>query len=125
MGVHARALVFLAALRHCLVTAAIVLLDCGRLLTIGLRSRRALAAENLSSGSNWSLVSGAKGQTTKGRRFHALVNGDSESNVRVLRCLVEGQTGYTHRLALQRVPAVLALEIPAGRKTTLAQRPCW
>ena len=40
-------LVFLAALRHCLVTAEIVLLDCGRLLSIGLRSRRALAAENL------------------------------------------------------------------------------
>src|SRR4029450_10448228 len=40
-------LVFLAALRHCLMTAAIVLLDCGRLLTIGLQSRRALAAENL------------------------------------------------------------------------------
>ena len=40
-------LVFLAALRHCLVTAAIVLLDCGRLLSISLRSRRTLAAENL------------------------------------------------------------------------------
>jgi hypothetical protein len=40
-------LVFLTALRHYLITAAIVLLDCGHLLTMGLRSRRALAAENL------------------------------------------------------------------------------
>ena len=40
-------LVLLAALRHCLITAAIVLLDFGRLLVIAIRSRRALAAENL------------------------------------------------------------------------------
>jgi transposase InsO family protein len=40
-------LAFLAALRHCFVTATIVLLDCGRLLAGGVRSRRALAAENL------------------------------------------------------------------------------
>ena len=40
-------LVLFAALQHCLFTATIVLLDFGHLLTIGLRSRRALAAENL------------------------------------------------------------------------------
>src|SRR5262245_20631883 len=40
-------LVLLAALQHCFVTATIVLLNFGHLLTIGLRSRRALAAENL------------------------------------------------------------------------------
>ena len=40
-------LVLLAALRHSFVTIAIVLLDFGRLLTIAVRSRRALAAENL------------------------------------------------------------------------------
>ena len=40
-------LVLLAALRHCLVTATVVLLDLGRLLFIAVRSRRALAAENL------------------------------------------------------------------------------
>ena len=40
-------LVLLAALRHCLVTAMIVLLDFGRLVTVGVRTRRALAAENL------------------------------------------------------------------------------
>ena len=40
-------LLLLAALRHCLVTVTIVLLDFGRLLAIALRSRRALAAENL------------------------------------------------------------------------------
>jgi putative transposase len=40
-------LVLLAALRHCLFTMTILLLDCGRLLMIAVRSRRALAAENL------------------------------------------------------------------------------
>jgi putative transposase len=40
-------LVLLAALRHCLATATIVLLDFSHLLTIAVRSRRALAAENL------------------------------------------------------------------------------
>ena len=37
----------LAALQHCVVTAIIVLVDLGRLVASGLRSRRALAAENL------------------------------------------------------------------------------
>ena len=40
-------LVFLAALRHCILSAMMVLLDCSRLLAIAFRSRRALAAENL------------------------------------------------------------------------------
>ena len=40
-------LVLLAAPRHCLVTAMIVLLDFGRLVAVGVRTRRALAAENL------------------------------------------------------------------------------
>jgi hypothetical protein len=40
-------LVLLAALRHCSFTALIVLLDLGRLVAFGLRSRRALAADNL------------------------------------------------------------------------------
>ena len=40
-------LVFLAAFRCCFVTAMIVFLDFGRLVAFGLRSRRALAAENL------------------------------------------------------------------------------
>jgi putative transposase len=40
-------LVLAAALRHCFVTIAIVLLDVARLLTIPVRSRRALDAENL------------------------------------------------------------------------------
>ena len=38
---------FFIALRHGLVTATIVLLDIGRLACTALRSRRALAAENL------------------------------------------------------------------------------
>ena len=40
-------LVLLAALRHCFLTATAVLLDLGRLVVFALRSRRALAAENL------------------------------------------------------------------------------
>src|SRR5215211_89464 len=40
-------LVLLAALQHCFFTAMIVFLDFGRLVAFGLRSRRALAAENL------------------------------------------------------------------------------
>jgi putative transposase len=40
-------LVSFVALRHGFVTTLIVLLDLGRLATIGVRSRRALAAENL------------------------------------------------------------------------------
>jgi hypothetical protein len=40
-------LALLDASRHCFISIAIVLLDFGRLLTIAVRSRRALAAENL------------------------------------------------------------------------------
>jgi putative transposase len=40
-------LVLLPALRHCFFTAMIVFLDFGRLVAFGLRTRRALAAENL------------------------------------------------------------------------------
>ena len=68
-------------------------------------------------------VSGAESQTTEGQRFHTVADGNSEPNDRVARCFVERQTGYTHRLASQRVPAVLALEIQADRKTAFAQRP--
>jgi putative transposase len=40
-------LVLLAALRHCFITIAIVLLDFSRLLILAVRSRRALSPENL------------------------------------------------------------------------------
>jgi putative transposase len=40
-------LVLLAGLRHCLITATTVLLDFGRLLILGFRTRSALAAEVL------------------------------------------------------------------------------
>ena len=43
----AAALILLTALRRCLVTAIMVFLDLGRLVAFGIRSRRALAAENL------------------------------------------------------------------------------
>lgn len=40
-------LVLLAALRHCFMTVTVVLLDLGRFVAFELRSRSALAAENL------------------------------------------------------------------------------
>jgi len=40
-------LMFLTALRHCFITATIALLDFGRLIGLAVRSRPALAAENL------------------------------------------------------------------------------
>jgi putative transposase len=40
-------LTWLAALRHCFVTVILVFVDFGRLVATGIRSRRALAAENL------------------------------------------------------------------------------
>src|ERR687891_743192 len=40
-------LISLAALQHCFVNAVLVFVDCGRLVAFGMRSRRALAAENL------------------------------------------------------------------------------
>jgi len=40
-------LVLLAALRHCFMTATVVLRDVGRFVAFGLRSRSAVAAENL------------------------------------------------------------------------------
>src|SRR5215470_4159525 len=40
-------LTWLAALRHCFVTAILVFVDFGRLVATGIRCRRALAAENL------------------------------------------------------------------------------
>src|SRR5512141_957241 len=40
-------LVVFAALRYCFLTATVVLLDLSRLVVFALRSRRALAAENL------------------------------------------------------------------------------
>ena len=46
LSVHARNTGFLVALRHCFCRR-FVLLDLGRLITLAVRSRRALAAENL------------------------------------------------------------------------------
>ena len=48
-------LVLIAALRHCFVTATIVILDLSRLVVFGVRSRRALAAENLFLGKQLAL----------------------------------------------------------------------
>ena len=116
-------LVLLAALRHCLVTATIVLLDFGRLLTIAVRSRRALAAENLFLRKQLALFQERKVKPRRAddstRWMMATLSGmfawrDALRNVK---------PGYAHRLAPPRIPAVLALEIQADRKTALAQRP--
>jgi hypothetical protein len=54
-------LVLLAALRHYFFTAINVFLDLGRLVAFGLRSRRALAAENLFSPEAAGAVSATEG----------------------------------------------------------------
>src|SRR5215203_1909475 len=53
-------LVLLAAMRHCLYTGMIVCIDLGRLIAFGLRSRRALAAENLLLRKQLALFQGRK-----------------------------------------------------------------
>jgi hypothetical protein len=90
--------------------AMVVLLDLFCVACIGLRSRRALAAENLFLPKRLALFLDI-GETSTGRRFHAVDYGDPEPDVRVPRRFVEGQSRHPHSVALQRVPAVLALEI--------------
>ena len=115
-------LVLLAALRHCFLTATVVLLDLGRLVVFALRSRRALAAENLFLRKQLALF---QERRVKPRRAicHALDDGSSEPNVRLARRAVECKTGYSHRLAPERIPPVLALEIQADGKTAPANGP--
>ena len=50
-------------------------------------------------------------------------DGDSDPNVPMARCARECEAGYTTPLALQRIPALLALEVQDNGKTSLDQRP--
>ena len=65
---------------------------------------------------------GAKGQTTAGRRFHPVDDGDPEPDVPVARCAREREAGWATPLAPQRIPALLALD-QANEQTSLDQRP--
>ena len=103
-------LIFVAALRHCFFTAMIVLLDLGRVVAFGLRSRRALAAENLSLRKPTSAVSGTEAQTTQGRSCNPLDDGNVEPDVCLARCSVERETGYADPLAPKGIAPVLAME---------------
>ena len=66
---------------------------------------------------------GTEGQTATGRRFHPVDDGNPEPNVFVARCAHECPAGYATALAPQRIPTLLALEVQANGKTSLAQRP--
>src|ERR1700724_1427879 len=66
---------------------------------------------------------GAEGQTTAGRRFHPVDDGNPEPYVSVARCARECEARYATPLAPQRIPALLALEVQANGKTSLDQRP--
>ena len=102
-------LVLLAALRHCLVTVTIVLLDFGRLLAIAPRSRRALAAENLFLRKQLALFQERK---VKPRRANDSIRWLMATLSRIFewRDVLPNVKVDTHWLASQRVPAFLALK---------------
>jgi hypothetical protein len=72
---------FFIALQHCFRTAALALLDLGRLVALMARSRSALSAENLFLGKQLGAFPGAEGQTQPGPRFHAMDDGGAEPPV--------------------------------------------
>jgi len=71
------------ALWHCFVTATLVLLDLIRLVTIGFRARRGLAAENLFLRKQLALFQERKVKPRQGRRCHSVDYGDSQPDVRL------------------------------------------
>ncbi len=87
------------ALRHCFVTAILVLLDLLRLVTISFRARRTLAAENLFLRKQLTLFHERK---VKPRR-----SGDATRWIMAT-------------MAPERVSVVLALEIYSNGKTAIA-----
>ena len=107
-------LVLLAALRHCFLTATVVLLDLGRLVVFVLRSRRALAAENLFLRKQLAVF---QERRVKPRRANDATRWMMAALSRMARRSVECKTGYSHPLAPERIPPVLALEIHADGKT--------
>src|SRR5215467_10520201 len=99
-----------------LTTLSSVAYDLARLLVLGMRSRRALAAENLFLRKQLDLFQERK---VKPHRAH-----DSTRLIMVIlgrmfswRDAGERQTRYLPPLAPQGIPSLLALEIPAGRQT--------
>ena len=116
-------LVLLAALRHCLVTAMIVLLDFGRLVAVGVRTRRALAAENLFLRKQLALFQERK---VKPRRADDSTRWMMATLSRMFEwrdALVERETGYAHPLASERLPLVLAMEIHSNGTTAAPKGP--
>jgi len=82
-------LIFLAALRHRCITATIVLLDVGRLIELGVRSRRALAAENLFLRKQLALFQ-ERNVNYEGPTIPRVDDGDSGPNVHLARFLHSG-----------------------------------
>src|SRR4030095_1891491 len=107
------------AVAHCFRTVSLVVVDLVRLAFLAARSHRSLAAENLFLRKQ--LVFFQESQTSPSRRRHSLVDGDSESNVPMAGGAGECQAGYTHPLAPQRLPALLALAVETDWETALAQ----
>ena len=116
-------LVLLAAVRHCLFTAMIVCLDLGRLIAFGLRSRRALAPENLFLRKELALFQERKIKPRRANDATRWMMANSEPNVPLARCSIERQAGYPHRLAPEGIPLVLAMKIQADGKTTPCKGP--
>src|SRR5215471_11087125 len=94
---------------HCFRTISSVMVDLLRLAFLSAHTRRSGCGEPLPSQTTGALP-GAQSQTTTSQRFHAFDDGDAQSHVPVARCAGECPSGYTHPLASQRIPAVLALE---------------
>jgi len=115
----AAALSLFTALQHCFRTAALVTQDLGRLIALMARSRSALSAENLFLRKQ--LVLFQERKVKLGR-----ANDSSRWVMAALTRLFNwrerlSQSRRTpHPLAPQRIPAILALEVEADRKTSLA-----
>jgi hypothetical protein len=118
-------LVLLAAVRHCLFTAMIVCLDLGRLIAFGLRSRRALAPENLFLRKELALFQERKIKPRRANDATRWMMANSEPNVPLARCSIERQAGYPHRLAPERIPLVLAMKIQAATLLPPRTSPNW
>ena len=116
-------LALLTALRHCLVTATVVLLDLGRLLAIAVRSRRALAAENLFLQKQLAVFQERKVKPRRAndstRWMMATLSRMFQSRDVLLNVKPDTLISW-HRKGFR---LFLALEIQANGKTAFAQRP--
>lgn len=110
-------LVLLAALRHCLVTAMIVLLDFARLVAVGVRTRRPLAAENLFLRKQLALFQERK---VKPRR----ADDSTRWMMPTLSRMFEWRVAlWNVPLAPERLPLVLAMEIHSNGTTAAPRGP--